>query len=207
MDLLSLIFPRSCANCNKLGPYLCADCFQQLQFIKLPIRLKLEPLYLDKVWSACVFKPPLNSLIYQLKYQSAKPFAEYCGKLLYISQTLPPVDLITAVPLSKHRYDERGFNQAKVIAQTLATFAKIRYADTLLRTKQTPTQASLTDRQQRLTNLDSTFSVIPDLDLTAKSILLIDDVLTTGTTLNQCAKTLKKQGVRQVFGLTVAHGS
>jgi len=210
MDLLSLIFPHSCVHCGKLGLFICANCYAKLEFIKLPIRLKLDHNYVDKVWSACVFKPPISELIYQFKYQNVRDIAEYAGKLLYLTQIIPPVDLVTSVPLTKKRYDERGFNQAQVIAQTFVHFSQLKYQDTLIRTKHVPTQASLHNRLQRLHNLDQVFAIhhqVNQEDLKGKSVLIIDDVLTTGTTLNQSAKVLKLAGAAHVFGLTLAHGS
>lgn len=210
--LLDFFFPSACCSCQKLGTYLCNNCYNAVQFFTLPIRLKLEPLFLDGLLAATQYRPPITSLIHLMKYSSVKDIAQFCGEMMYYTVNLPPTDLLTAVPLHHTRQSRRGFNQAEEVARTLSAFTSIPYLPLLQRTKNQAHQASITHRQKRLTNLRDAFELNPQSttklpSLQSKTILLIDDVATTGTTLNECAKVLKEAGAAKVYGLVIAHGS
>jgi competence protein ComFC len=209
--LLNLIFPPFCCSCQKLGKFICDECYEDLHFLTLPIKLKLDPLYLDQTLAAVEYTPPITSLIYSLKYDSVKDISKYCAHLLYYSTFFPQTNYITAVPLSKKRQKLRGFNQGEEIAKELEILTHIPYKPFLYRIRDSPSQASLSSKAQRLTNLKNTFGfnleVVKNISEVTKieSVLIIDDVITTGTTLNECAKVLKENGVKKVIGLAVAH--
>lgn len=206
--LLQLLFPPHCAGCNRWGTYLCPRCYEELHFFTLPIKLKLNPCYLDQVIALGNYQEPLSSLLHMYKYKGVKEVSIVIGHLLYHTTALPEVNCLTFVPLHKKRLAERGFNQAELIAERLATLTKIPCRNLLQRTRYTTTQASIMDRQQRLTHLQNSFEILrSEADSLPQSVLLIDDVTTTGTTLNECAKVLKEAGVKTVIGLTVAHGA
>ena len=205
-----MLFPSFCCGCKTLGPYLCERCYEKLQFYPLPISidtLRLETVYLDQLIAAVEYEPTIGSLLHYLKYKHAREIGEYCGDLLYFSTFFPMTDFITATPLHPSRRSDRGYNQSEVIAQRLAKYTHVPYRIFLRRTKVTASQASLKEREKRLSNLANifAFSHNPELIIN-KRILLIDDVCTTGTTLNECARILKKAGAKQVVGLVVAHG-
>ena len=206
---LDFLYPPFCCGCDQLGSYLCARCFSQTHFFAQAVSLKLEPNYLDQLLSACHYQFPIDRLIKEMKYQGVIELARLGGQLLYQTVDLPRIDLITAVPLHSKRLNERGFNQAEVMAQELSFRLKVPYQPLLLRTVNTPHQAAITQRSLRLEQLQSCFSLNPvcNEQLPGKSILLIDDVTTTGTTLNECARVLKDHSVSRVIGFTLAHGS
>ncbi len=103
------------------------------------------------------------------------------------------------------RLRERGFNQAQVIAQTLAELVNTPYQDLLIRTIHGSHQASIQSRDERLNHVANHFSLNPNMTSSLpKTILLIDDVFTTGSTLNECARIIKANGCKMVIGLTVA---
>jgi len=109
------------------------------------------------------------------------------------------------VPLSKKRLKWRGFNQAEIIANILADNFKLEIdAKNLKRIKNTKPQAKLNERERR-NNLADCFSWLGD-KLNGRNIILVDDVATTGSTLNECAKVLKQAGASEVWGLVVANG-
>jgi competence protein ComFC len=204
--LLDVFFPPFCCCCEKLGSYICHDCYQFVEFYSQPIQLKLDPLYLDQVIAATYYYPPIKQLIRFLKYQSVIGIGAYCGQLLYYTTNFPDADVITAVPLHPKRQDERGFNQAEEIAKELSKLTHIPYQQLLKRNHYTNAQAKVSHRSQRLKNLQNVFEVLPAEPVPAR-VLLIDDVVTTGSTLNECTKVLKEHGAKQVFALTVSHGS
>lgn len=143
-----------------------------------------------------------------MKYQSVIGVTHLLGELLYFHTNYPDVELVTSVPLSREKERLRGFNQAREIAQVFARQAKLPYAELLQKhASGVSSQASLTDRTARLQNIHAaTFQTIPRAQAPT-SVLLVDDVYTTGATLSACAHVLKASGIQRVHALAVAHGS
>lgn len=206
--LIELVFPRFCVGCDRLFTFLCPNCYEQIDFLTLPIKPKVKPNYLDQLIACCNYKPPISNLIKELKYNHVKDIALTCAQLVYYAANIPQTDLITAVPLHPKRLKERGFNQAELIAKHLSTLTSTPYQNLLVRTKHTKNQASITDKEHRLANLHNIFSIQETFKDNSdnKSVLVIDDVTTTGATLNECAKVLKQHHFGPVIGLTIAHG-
>ena len=206
------MYPPLCVQCQEIteGPPLCPHCYQEIQYPWQQPQLKLAPLCIDEFFTAMLYEPPITHLIHQIKYKRLAPLAPFAAELLYDSVYLPLPDLVTAVPLHKDRERWRGFNQSELIAKKYSALIARPYIRTLTRIEETPTQASLKLRKERLSNLAKSFQPLPALNTTAlqnKHILLIDDVATTGTTLNECSKVLKQLGATKITGLTLAHGS
>jgi ComF family protein len=138
---------------------------------------------------------------YRGKLSLAKPLAR---ALIEALPALPPADIIIPVPLHPQRLREREYNQSLLLAARLSHHAGIPLLlACLLRVRPTVPQTSLS-RKERLTNLHRAFSVANPACIQSKRILLVDDVLTTGTTLHECAKTLRRAGSGPVYGLTLA---
>lgn len=205
-----ILFPSFCCSCQEFGPYLCKYCYEKLDFYPLEIPLTSLPLpevFLDTLVAAVHYEPTIGSVLHYLKYKHAEEVGEYLGDFLYYSTMIPTADLVTEVPLHPSRQAEREYNQSALIAKQVAYQLKIRHQSVLLRTKRTVPQATLKDQSARLQNLANIFQIKSnDADISGKSVLLIDDVCTTGSTLNECAKVLKAAGVKSVIGLVVAHG-
>ena len=120
-----------------------------------------------------------------------------------ISAWGPNVDWITAVPLGRRRQHERGYNQSALIAEKVAGKLKISYSNELLfRVRETHTQVGL-NADERRQNMVDAFTAEPSF-CRGKSVLLIDDIATTGATLNACAKALRAAGTEEIFCFTVA---
>jgi len=115
------------------------------------------------------------------------------------------VEIVTFVPLYNNRLRERGFNQSKVLAAGISRELEIPVMDCLDKIKNTKHQSEL-DRSDRLSNLTGAFRVRDPQDITGKIILLIDDVMTTGSTLNECARVLLDDGAKEVRCFTLARG-
>ncbi len=204
---LSLFFPSFCLGCGRFESLLCVDCYQQLNFLTLPIYPQSDKSSLKEIVVMAQYQGLMKKIIHQLKFQSVKPAGQLLGELVYLTTNLPAIDLITAVPLSRKRRRQRGFNQAAVIGQRLAKLTQIPYLPLLRRSRHTAPQASITDRQQRLKRLENCFVPIKKFPRTnSKRVLLVDDVVTTGTTLHEAAKTLRKIGFEEIYGLAAAHG-
>ncbi len=206
---LDLLFPSFCLGCGRFGSLLCADCYQQLNFLALPVSPQLEKSYLTEIMAMAHYEGLMKKMIHQLKFKSVKSVGQLLGELIIMTMNLPAVDLITAVPLSHQRKRERGFNQAEVIARRLAQLKQPNYQPLLKRSRNTSPQASITDREKRLNRLKNCFVPADNYQLgnnSEKTVLLIDDVVTTGTTLNEAARVLQQMGFTKIYGLAMAHG-
>lgn len=205
---LDLFFPPFCVGCKKVATYFCTECFTSITFLLLPIKVDISPCFIDKILALADYTPPISNLIAEMKYHSVKNVARMAGQMLYYCFPLPPADFITYVPLHKNRQRQRGFNQALVMAEELSLCTKIPLGHFLIRHQATSPQAKLNHRADRLTHLEGVFSSRIADRFTNKTCLLIDDVTTTGSTLNECAKVLKCQlEFKQVIALTLAHGA
>jgi ComF family protein len=201
--LLDFIYPQMCCNCGKLGRYLCKNCQFLVELHFFPLKPTADSA-LDSVHVAFQMTPPISDLIHQTKYKSVIGIARELGKLLYLHTEYPDADLVTCVPSAQQKQRLRGFNQAKEMAMTFSVYSQIPYQDVLLKKHSTTNQASLSTKADRLQNTQ-TYTLLPRAKL-PETILLIDDVYTTGTTLNSCAEILKKNGAKTVHSLVVAHG-
>ncbi len=163
--------------------------------------------YLDGLWSVAHFDGSIKKLIVQIKYSGRFAYIDTLIPLLYrfCPKSFREADLVTCVPMNPTKLRERGYNQSELLAKNFAAkLGKPFTPDLLKKTKKTLTQAHL-KRSERLGNLEGAFTCT--VKIRSKfTILLIDDVVTTGSTLQECAKVLKKAGAGKVNALTLAHG-
>ncbi len=160
------------------------------------------PLYFDEARSAVNYVGHAKELVHRLKYGSARYLAKTLSRYMLDVLLLEDwaANCITFVPMHKKRRRKRGYNQAELLARELSEKTNLPCLDLLEKTRETVNQAKL-DRAARMENLNGVFAV------TAKpprSVILIDDVMTTGSTVNECCKTLKKAGAATVYVLTFA---
>ncbi len=230
---LRFLIPVDCAACGlALGddpvPLFCARCWATIAPLTQPrcarcdrpfvspvatefspdhhcqTCLERPPSY-TKAWTLYPYLPPLQDAIRLLKYNARPSLAEPLARLMLAA--LPPslsIDLIMPVPLHPRRLREREFNQALLLADRLraALHAPVVYTN-LVRVLPAAAQTSLS-RKERLRNLRGAFAVRTPAEVAGKRIVLVDDVFTTGATVNECAKTLRKSGSGDVFVLTLA---
>lgn len=210
--ILTIIFPVECIGCNKENTYLCDNCFKTI-----PLHQSIEPFehplkYVDEIWTSTVYQNNLVQIaIRYLKFCHIKELAiplsdlliEFYKKVIRYTNHDTRYTIIP-VPLNKKRLLERDFNQSELIGKFFANYFGFEMlSDVIKRTRNTPHQVGL-DKDQRQTNLKNAFQVTkPDL-IQNKNIILIDDVVTTGSTLEEIAKVLKESSARKVVGLTVA---
>ena len=160
---------------------------------------------LSAVRSAGFYQGVLKNAIQKLKYDGDLALGESLAKLLLKInfQQSWNIDLITCVPLDKKRYRERGYNQSAYLAGSLAHMAGLPYSGKAInRVKHTRPQVGLS-MIRRMENVSDAFAANINV-VTGKTILLVDDVITTGATLNSCAIALLKAEAAKVFGLTLA---
>lgn len=220
--ILDLLFPPSCAGCGKWGSRYCAECITKTNLIQTPIcKTCGEPvsdiadsicgncidddIYFEAVRSWARFEPPLQNAIHRLKYKNDIGLAEVLVEHLYpiLVNMDWEIDLVVPVPLDQDRLKARGYNQSSLLGKSLAKKVKITFSDKAIQRKKiTRTQIGLT-KEERKDNVRDAFQVYLPV-VTGKNILVVDDVITTGATLNACSKELRIAGANVVFGLTVA---
>lgn len=154
------------------------------------------------------YSDSLKSSLKRFKFSNKPQYYRAFGKLLALKVQntiqLEKIDLIIPVPLHKNRKKHRGYNQAELIARYSAKQLKIPFAgNVLLKTSESKNQSVLS-RSERFRNLDGLFSVNKAEVILNKNILLIDDIITTGSTINQCSKALKQAGANSIIAGVIA---
>jgi ComF family protein len=159
------------------------------------------------------YEGALRDVIHLFKYQGARPAGKLLGRLLHqatAEMALPDSLIVIPVPLWTGKRQTRGFNQAEAIARAFLDFQSARsiQLDTaiLVRTRDTVSQTGLT-RHQRRANVRGAFKVLRPERVKGRSILIVDDVMTTGTTAGECARVLRRAGAEEVFVATVARAT
>ncbi|HOD52962.1 MAG TPA: ComF family protein [Candidatus Cloacimonadota bacterium] len=208
-----LIFPRACINCqSRLSPtetYLCESCFKQLILLKTHIRDEWEiPVkYFDRAYSIFRYDGPVRQCIHFLKYEEYTHIAEYMAILMLETGGLKvPVnyDFVIPVPLHPVKKRERGYNQAELFANAIAKRLGLSVElNIVTRNRYTETQ-TLKSHQERISNVSHAFKCYTKADIQGKKILLVDDVVTTGSTINSIAQLLKERKAKRVDILTFA---
>lgn len=217
--ILDLIYPPLCGGCGKAGSRWCEDCQRRVNVLDgivcdvcgLPQEkagicdtcLAERPhFHALRAWAA--FDEPVQSALHKLKYRRDISMGDALAAQMipFVKSLNWRVDLLIPIPLSRERMKERGYNQVAMIANPLAMALGIRYAPNgLVRQKATRSQVGLS-RAERRNNVHEAFRAGDDIK--SKSILIVDDVSTTGSTLSAGAQALHAAGASQVFALTVA---
>ena len=226
-NFLNILFPEKCPVCgnqsdsHRIAP-ICSQCWQSIIPYEGPGCRKCgKPLVSDTsiTCAECITDEPafesaasfglyegaLKKAINLLKYYGLKRLSKPLSGLL-LQTGIPPADTVIPVPLHWKRLSRREFNQSALIANTVAKEAGITLAlDALIKTRDTEPQVGLSYKG-RIKNIARAFEVKNKDTIQGKNILLIDDVFTTGATVRECSKTLKKAGAGRVHVLTLAHG-
>lgn len=206
-SLASLLFPSRCIGCETwldVPEQICASCYGALNFLKTPAHLpKLSKQYFAAAYSAVAYEGELLQWVARFKYhQQFYVGRELVSLLIQAPVDFKKYDFFVPVPLHWHRQIKRGFNHSHFLAHSLGKKFYKPVSPLLKRTRSTPAQAKLTS-EARLKNVRDAFA-LRSKNVEEKSILLIDDVLTTGATVNECAKVLHQAGAKHIDILTVA---
>lgn len=228
---LSLVFPPLCLHCRESIPpgitIFCDQCASLLQLIqpqkRCPVCFSMDycpkrslchrcikrktPFALTKLAAAFDYLGPAATLIQKLKYGNQPYLAKGAAAFLalqFFELNWPSPDFIIPVPISKIKFLERGYNQSVELATHLSTYLKIPVCEVLFRRSGDFSQAGLS-RQHRIALQPEVFRIKKGYSLEDKTVLLIDDVATTGSTLSCCADVLYTHFPRAVYGLTFCH--
>lgn len=217
---LDWIFPPVCGGCDRTGYRWCPDCQRAVKPVPepicdicgLPVRtagmcstcLQCRPSYYQlRSWS--VFETPIRTAIHKLKYRRNLALGDALANQLqdFVKQRCWQVDLVVPVPLGRKRYRERGYNQVSLVARPLASFCQWRFQPrALCRARETQSQVGLS-ASERKANVADAFLAESKL-VAGRAVLIVDDVATTGSTLNACAQACLDAGAETVYALTLA---
>jgi ComF family protein len=218
---LDLLFPPKCLGCGKEGKLICRACQKHLTPIVNPIcplcgRPQSSPILCPAftVWPASIdcIRSPLRfegltrEMIHQFKYKNLRSLARPLGSILkdYLLEEPLPVEVVVPVPLHPRRLKERGYNQSVLLAKEISRLMNLPLAEgEVNRIKYVLPQARTHSAKERHENLKGAFDC-RKLSSPGKSILLIDDVATSGATLDACARALKLAGSGPIYGLVLA---
>jgi len=218
--LLDAVLPPRCGGCSQYGSLWCAACQAQVQPVRDPVcthcgrpqrdaalcpQCRHSPLEIDGIRSAVMFEGPLREAIHHLKYSGRTSLAEPLGAYLEARWRIAslPADLIVPVPLHAARQRERGYNQSALLAIPLSRASKLPVIEpALTRVKATTPQVTL-NAAERKANVCAAFEARCDL-VRGRRVLLVDDVCTTGATLESSSIALRQAGATSVWALTLA---
>ena len=218
---LNLFFPPWCIGCGREGKYICDSCCEKLPLISPPICIKCgrpltdrntcpgcieEPVAIDGIRAPFLFHGVIRKAIHEFKYRNLKAVASSLAGFLYdyLQENPIPGDVLVPVPIHRKRQRERGYNQSSLIARELSRKNGLPIIeDCLIRRINTPPQVRTTSASERRQNIADAFACVNER-LKGRQVILIDDVSTSGATLNTCAGVLKAAGAASVWGLTVA---
>ena len=217
---LDFLFPQWCVGCGKEGDFICSTCRRSLPRIMPPLCPKCgkpQPsgilcpscvswqAEIDGIRSPFRFDGAMRQAIHQLKYRNLRALAVPLARLLqdYLITNPVPGEVLVPVPLHQKRLRERGYNQSRLLAQKLGKLIHLPVVDDcLIRQKHAPPQTRSSTVGERRSNVADAFAC-RDRGLQDKQVLLIDDVSTSGATLNACAAALKAAGAISVWGLVL----
>ena len=213
---LELIFPDNCLLCRQFlnsrhQRQLCPQCLDSLSLNPTPFsRQAVSGTYaFEAAWSVCLYNEPAQKLLHAFKYNSKTSLHKTFVPLMidFIDRYHIPLqefDLISPIPLHPVRLRERGYNQSALLSLALSKHYGVPHTENLLiRQKNTHTQTEL-GAKQRWTNMEGAFRIKNPSDVTGRTIILIDDLFTTGATLQSAAETLKAAGAARVCVLTLS---
>lgn len=206
--LFDLVFPPKCVLCGGiLGSGerdLCGACGETLK--NSPVQRKVSGL--DGAVAVWYYEGSVRESLLRYKFSGKRNYARSYGRLLSkaVSRCLPRPDVITWVPVSKKRKRRRGYDQAELLARALGRELGIPVKPMLQKVRDNPAQSGLTDSRARKENVKNVYRPIPGGLETGQRLLLVDDILTTGATASECARTLRGGGAGQVMLAAMAAG-
>lgn len=225
--IIRCIFPRRCVFCNAVLDinyefYICHDCEKTVSWINGNVCEKCgKPIEhygrcrrcnsmehkFDTAYAVYVYEDEVRKAVHRFKYKNKGSYARFFGHELARFadfEDIPPVDYVVPVPIARARLHERGYNQCALMADEYCKLRNETRADLLERVRKTKPQSGL-KREERVKNIRGAFAVKDcGINLKGKSILLIDDIFTTGSTVDECAKVLKRAGVGAVYVLCLS---
>lgn len=227
--IINIVYPNTCMVCGKdlkSGEALCKKCQNEFEYIREPICKKCGKKLYDEEKEYCMdckkhihqfdsgiavfsYNEAIKKCIYEFKYKDMKIYGRFFGRKMaeYGREYFGvwKAEVIIPVPVSKKKFLKRGYNQAEILAKELAKNTGIPMDNHVLyRSKDTKPQKEV-NRDTRRKNLENAFIVSKNV-VKYKKVILVDDIYTTGSTIDECAKTLKAAGVQKVYFISQSIG-
>lgn len=229
--LLSILFPKRCVNCKAFGKYICDNCFARINYLdfskctecmKPSVSSLTHPrcskkFSLDGVFVAVEYKGAIKKAVYKYKYEPyifnlSEPFSRLIYESMIQNEIFQNIlstfsnVWITCVPLHEKRLMKRGYNQSEILGRKLSEKMNLRFNPKIMkRVRDTIPQFKL-KKEERAKNIAGAFELNPKYagKMRGKTIFIVDDVFTSGATLRECGKLLKKSGAKAVYGLILS---
>ena len=210
--VLNLLFPPKCPFCTRLymqeeyGAVMCRKCAIDFPYLKQG-EDTVKARFCDKVIAAAKYEGAVREAVRRYKFGGRMSYARQFGKILAEKlMEYPEVeyDFITWVPVSRRRLHERGYDQAKLLTREVAQKLNMQMRPILKKVRNTPPQSSIGSLPRRRANVIGAYRLRKDANIDGKSILLVDDVVTTASTISECAGLLKSGGAKAVYGAAFA---
>lgn len=225
-NLLHQIFPTKCVFCDKIIKdthiRICDECMKKISYNKkycqrcgdkletqfgLPFcsRCRDEQMFYERVFVPLIYKDSVRDSILKFKFRGRRSFAKTFAVMIFTelrSNSFIP-DLVTCVPIHKSRLLRRGYNQSELVAKEVATLLNVPFEKLLKKNVYTPPLYGFSGKERR-NIVKNTFSATKDLNYKDKNILLIDDIITTSSTANECSRVLCKNYLCNVYVGTIA---
>lgn len=222
--ILDIVYPPICLNCGAFSQIiLCDKCEESLPLFTKPFCCKCgkptvrhvptcrecsnKKYYISKLRALGPYNGTLKQLIKMLKYSGSFRISEYLGMKIaysfYEELSSDKITIITYIPSRRSKRAHRGYNQSELIAKVISKTTSLPTIKTLVKTRHTREQAGL-NKTERAKNIKGSFKCINIKKINDKKIVLIDDVFTSGSTINEAAKILIRSGAKEVIGIVAA---
>lgn len=207
---LDLLFPPKCVFCRALlaedEQDLCARCRRELPWLSGPAA-EQKPEFIALACAPLRYEDTVRASFHRYKFYGQTSYAGAYGRLVAACARVhldAPCDLVTWAPLSRRRRRERGYDQAQLLARTVAAELDLPLLSTLEKRRDTAPQSSLEEPSARRANALGAYRCTSPAAVAGKRVLLIDDILTSGATASECARILRTAGAKEVFCATLA---
>ncbi len=206
--LLELLYPPRCAFCHHLMPRgvkVCEYCRKTLPYAEGAAQSR-KLAHIAQCVSPLLYKGRVRESLLRYKFRSLTAYAEIYGEFLSkcIDENGISCDSITWVPLSRKRLMLRGYDQARLLAEDLSRRTGLPCVRLLRKTRDNPAQSGTGGAAARRANVSGVYRAVDEDQIRGRRILLVDDIVTTGATLSECAAVLRRAGAGEVFAAAVA---
>ena len=210
--LLDIIYPPVCGRCGKINKNsICNKCKIKLESqaaFGIDNYEQETNKYFDEHLYIFMYSGIIRNILLNYKFNDEsyiyKTLTNFLIKNEKIVENIKRYDIIMPVPLSKNRKKERGYNQSELIARELCSIANIKLDNKTLKKQKNTTAQSTLNKENREKNIEGAYTIKRCDHLEGKKVLIIDDIFTTGSTVNECSKLIKKAGTKKIGILTIA---
>ena len=210
LDLIAhLLYPWKCVFCESVlkDTDICRECEEKLPYTVGDSAMQKFP-FIDKCVSPLYYKDKVRASVHRYKFGGCSAYSRRYAALMSdcVENNLDcrSIDVISWIPLSKKRLRQRGYDQARLLAEEIAAKTGLPCRQLLQKVKNNSAQSLTRDAKQRRENVAGVYALDDGADVSGLRILLVDDVVTTGATMSEAARILRKAGAKSVFGVTLA---